>query len=167
MSHNVINNKKLLKNDATEGQYYIGRDSVDASIEKYFGIKGVKPHSVEDGFVIYKKGRYYWDDVLEGAPWFAGGQAVELYDDGDGKLSAVVELYKDNGAFANDPDKVNIKDFYAPRKTWKGNTAKYYELRGYYAAKIVPHAYGGKKTYKLLEWREAETLEDARKLIGK
>jgi hypothetical protein len=167
MSHNVINNRELFKDDDAEGMSYIGRDRVDATIEKYFGIKGVKPRSVEDGAVIYKHDRYYWDDVFEGSPWFAGGQAVELYDEKDGTLSAVVELYQDNEAFQNDVMKIDTGDFYAPKKSWKGNTAKYYEIRGYYAAKIAPYSYNGKKTYRLLEWREAETLNEARKLIGK
>jgi len=38
VSHNVINNRKLFKEDAAEGQYYIGKDRVNATIEKYFGI---------------------------------------------------------------------------------------------------------------------------------
>jgi hypothetical protein len=167
MQHNVINNRKALKSDDAEKMFYIERGRVDAAIEKYFGIKGVKPRSVEDRAVIYKKGRYYWDDILEGAPGFAGGQAVELYDAGGGALSAVVEFYMDTEAFQNDVMKLDAKDFYAPRKTWKGNTVKYYSPRGYYSARIAPHAYGGKKTWKLLEWHEAETLKEARKFIGK
>jgi hypothetical protein len=152
VSHNVINNPKLFKDDSPEGPYYIGKDNVNVTIEKYFGIKGVKPQSAEDRFVIYKNGRYYWDDVMEGAPWFAGGQAVELYDNGDGTLSAVVEWYEDNEVFVNNVDKFDVKDFYAPKKSWKGNTANYYELSRRCTAKIAPHSYGGKKTYKLLKW---------------
>ena len=166
VSHNVINNRKLFREDAAEGQYYIGKDRVNATIEKYFGIQGVTPQSAEEGFVIFKKDRYYWDDVFEGSPWFAGGQAVELHEGKGGTLSAVVEFYTDNEAFQNDAGKVNIKDFYAPKKSWKKNTAKYYDLCGYYGAKIAVLVQNGKKSYILLEWREAETLEDARKLIG-
>jgi hypothetical protein len=146
MSHNVINNMELFKQDA-EGGYYIGKNSVDATIEKYFGIKGVKPQNGEGEFVIYKNDRYYWDDVFEGSPWFAGAQAVAFYDDGDGTFSAVVELYKDNNAFQNDVGKFDTKDFYAPKKSWKGKTASYYDLYATYSAKIAPHVWGGKKTW--------------------
>jgi hypothetical protein len=152
--HNVINNRKLFKEDKAEGKAYIGKGTVDATIEKYFGLKGVTPQSAEDGFVIYKNGKYYWDDVFESAPWFAGGQAVSLTDNGDGTLFATVELYKDNDAFQKDAAKVNIKDFYAPKKSWKGKTASYYELSSTWSAVIAPHTYNGKKTWKLLEWRE-------------
>ena len=158
VSHNAINNKKLFKEDA-DGRYYIGKNSVDATIEKYFGIKGVKPQSAGDEFVVYENDRYYWDDVFEGSPWFAGAQTVALYNDGDGTFSAVVELYKDNVAFQNDVDKFDIKDFYAPKKSWKGKTASYYDFDTTCSAKIAPHVYGGKKTWKLLEWH-ADEAED-------
>ncbi len=55
VSHNVINNRKLFREDAAEGQYYIGKDRVNATIEKYFGIRGVGPQSAEEGFVIFQK----------------------------------------------------------------------------------------------------------------
>jgi hypothetical protein len=158
VSHNVINNRKLFKEDA-EGRYYIGKNSVDATIEKYFGIKGVKHQSAGGEFVVYENDRYYWDDVCEGSPGFAGAQAVALYDDGDGTFSAIVELYKDNHAFQIDVDKFDIKDFYAPKKSWKGKTASYYDLDATYSAKIAPHVYGGKKTWELLEWH-ADEAED-------
>ncbi len=101
---------------------------------------------------------------MRGSPWFAGS-AVELHE---GKGDAVCRcgvLHRQREAFQNDPDE-NIKDFYAPKKSWKKNTAKYYDLCGYYGAKIAVLVQNGKKSYILLEWREAETLEDARKLIG-
>ena len=55
VSNNVIKNRKLFKEDAAEGHYYIGKDRVNATIEKYFGIQGVTPQSAEEGFVIFKK----------------------------------------------------------------------------------------------------------------
>lgn len=158
VQHNVINNAKLFKPDKAggpSGTSYIERKNVDATIEKYFGIKGVKPQSVEDSPIIYKNNRYYWDEIFEGAPWFAGGQAVELYDAGNRTMTAVVEFYEDDGEFANNPDKAT-KEFYAPKKTWKGETASCFKLTGLYQAKIMPYTYGGKKTWKLLEWRRVK-----------
>jgi hypothetical protein len=160
--HNVMNNQKLFKLDKAEGPYgtyYIERKDVDATIEKYFGIKGVTPQSVEDSPIIYKNNRYYWDEIFEGSPTFLGGQVVELRDAGNGTMSAVVELYEDDEAFQNNPDKA-IKEFYAPIKNWTGDTAKCFKSAGTWTAKIAPHTWGGKKTWKLLEWRNVTPEEE-------
>jgi hypothetical protein len=161
--HNVINDSGLFKDDpgfGDGGGSYIEAKHVNAAVKQYFGIEHVTPRDGGD-FVLYRDGKYYWDDVFEGAPWFAGSQALELRDNGDGTLSAIVEDYGDNENYQNDPDSKSIPLFYAPKKTWKEATAKLFDVKGYHAAKIAPHTYGGKKTYKLLEWRAAETLEEA------
>jgi hypothetical protein len=160
--HNVINNRKLFKSDP-EGGFSIEAKNVAASVKKYFGIE---KFTAQDGgnFVSYRDGKYYWDDVLEGSPWFAGSQAVELRDNGDGTLSAVLEDYSDNDHYQKDPDNKSIALFYTPKKAWNASTAKFFDQAGYHAAKIAPYTYDGKKTYKLLEWKAAETLDEALEL---
>jgi hypothetical protein len=114
VQHDVINNAGLFKKDA-DSNYFIGPKQVNATIKKYFGIEKITPQDGGD-FVLYRDGRYYWDDVFEGSPWFAGSQAIELQDNGDGTLSAIVEDYKDNENYQNDPDSKSIPLFYAPKK---------------------------------------------------
>jgi hypothetical protein len=157
--HNVINNAGLFKHDANS-DYYIEPKHVNATVKKYFGAEKI---TAQDGgdFVLYRDGKYYWDDVFEGSPWFAGSQALELRDNGDGTLSAIVGDYGDNENYQKDPDSKSIPLFYTPKKTWKPATAKMFDAKGYHAAQIAPHTYDGKKTYKLLEWRAAETPEEA------
>jgi hypothetical protein len=164
VQHNVINNAGLFKKDA-DSNSYIEPKNVNATLNKYFGIQKITPQDGGD-FVLYRDGRYYWDDVFEGSPWFAGSQAIELKNNGDGTMSAIVEDYGDNQNYQDDPDSKSITLFYTPKKTWKPATAKMFDVKTYHAAKIVPYTYNGKNTYRLLEWRAAETVGEARSIAA-
>jgi nicotinamide mononucleotide adenylyltransferase len=164
MRHNVINIPELFQSDA-ESNSYIEPKNVDATIEKYFGDIKVTPQSSGD-FIGYRDGKYYWDDVFEGSPWFAGSQTLELRDNGNGTLSAIVEDYADNDNYQANPDSELVRRFYEPKKTWSAAVAKLFDVKGYHAALIEPYEYQGKKTYRLIKWRAAETLQEAQRLVA-
>lgn len=158
MHHNVINNRDRFDEDS-----YISEKYVKSTLMKYFGISKIIP---EDGdFFSYKSGKFLWEDIFEGGPYFYGSQTIELYDNGDGTFSAITEDYEDNEYFQNNFIEGFGKIFYPPKKNWKSATTKRCKVTGYHAAKIATQSYDGKVVYKLLEWHPAESLEDARSIM--
>ena len=160
LSHNVNNNRESFKTDEN-GDSYVPKTVVNNTIDKYFGIKNIPAKDFEEDFYACKGGKYYWLDVMEGSPWFAGGQAVQLYDNGDGTLSVIVENYQDGEGYGMDEASIlpnnPTSPFYAPKKNWSGKVKKLLRQNGYYIATIAPYTYNDKQTYKLLEWRFVET----------
>lgn len=157
MHHIVINNRNYFEGDSVDKKY------INATIKKYFGIDKITPQSIEDGFVLYKDGKYYWEDVTEGFPKFDGAQVIEFYDNQDGTFLAIIEDYKDNQEYhkGGSPDNFGAS-FYPPKKSWSPSVAKKCSIAGYHVAKVAPHTYNNKKTYKLLEWYKAKSLEAVR-----
>lgn len=166
LQHNVKNTDHFESNESEEYSY-LSQKYVVATLKKYFDIDKISvPNGRVTDFISHKNGKYYWEDVFEGAPWFAGNQVIELYDNHDGTFSAIVENYNDNNEFQmNFSDNLSTS-FYAPKKTWKASLAKHFDLSGYHIAKIAAHTYNGKETYKLLEWYAVDTLEDAKDLVN-
>jgi hypothetical protein len=164
--HNMLNNPRLFIRGAG-GFPCIDAERAHASIEKYFGVGGVRPQSVDD-YLVYRGGKYCWEDAMDGALWFGGSQAVALFDNFDGTLSAIVEDYNDNYEFQAASEAARedfIKTFYAPRRSWPRRISRLCEAAGYHAALIAPHFHGGKSTYRLLEWRGAGSFHEARRII--
>ena len=169
--HNVVNSSNSFKNDPATGDKYLTKATVDATIMKAFGISGIKAKDFEADFFACKGGKYYWLDIFEGSPWFAGGQVIEFYENGDGTYSAIIENYSDSSEYQEYisgleySSKSSKSPFYSPKKTWKKGLEKYYKLDGYHAAKVAPQTYNNKATYKLLGWKSAETLKEAQNSI--
>ena len=148
-----------------ESNYYIEPKYINATINKYFGVEKITPQDVGD-FVRYRDDRYYWDDVFEGSPWFAGSQLLSLRDNGVGMLMAIVEDYGDNENYQRDPESELIPRFYSPKSSWPEGVAELFKATGYHAALIEPHTYDGRRVYKLLQWRAAESLDEAETIVA-
>ena len=165
LQHNVLNNKNRFRDDDPSGEYYLPEHYVIETLQKYFGIEKI---TAQDGtnaeLISYNKGKYFWLDIFEGSPRFAGSQVIEFYDNQDGTFLAVVAEYKDNYEFQTDPDRFSSA-FYTPKKAWEASTAQAYELSGYHIAKITTHTYNGQKAYKLLERRAAETFDELQTIL--
>lgn len=157
MCHHVVNNLDFGHDEKQDSEYFLTDKQVMNTIEKYFGITGlVVPDGEVDYFIRHANGRFYLDDVLEGFPSFIGAQVVELYDNGDGTLTARIEEYGDNEEFHKNYIENYATMFYDPMNTWKSGVAERCVFTGYRVAKIGKHTYKGKEIYKLLDWQKAE-----------
>lgn len=158
--HNAINNSENFKDDAS-GDDYITKPVIDATTQKFFGIKDIKVNDFEDDFQAVRNGKYYWLDIFEGSPWFAGGQVTEFYDNGDNTFSAVIESYIDSEGYGYNQESIIEMSagspFYLPKKKWSKKLTDLIHINGYYEAKVAPQIYNNKQTYKLLEWNLMET----------
>jgi|GEM_PF-843790 hypothetical protein len=165
LQHNVINNRSRLIDDVSSEHSYMDKEYMDITVKKYFDIEGITHQSGKPtGFVVYDNGKYFWHDVFEGSPWFEGSQLIELYDNGDGTFSAITEDYQDSPEF-NDKMEEFLSSFYEPKRNWKPEMHKLVEANGYHAARIAPHEFNGKQTYKLLEWHITDTKEEAHAIM--
>lgn len=150
LSHNVFNGGPFKEDN--EG-YYLEESQVIKTIQKYFGIDKVTVPDGEIDHIITRAGnKFYWFDVLEGSPWFAGAQVIKFFDNEDGTFSAFIEVYGDNEKFQEDYLENFATLFYQPKHTWKANVTERCRITGYREAKIKIH--NNRKL--LLEWKEAE-----------
>ncbi|MDR3209644.1 MAG: hypothetical protein LBT36_03345 [Oscillospiraceae bacterium] len=151
--HDVINNPgRFVIAYGGEPDAALAPSYVENAMLKYFGVSGVT-HQSAGAWVTYSDGKYHWHDVFEGAPWFAGSQVAEFFDNGDGTYSALLEDYTDGadyGAWLSGGGEINA--FYQPQRSWSG-FGGVFARSGYHTATVAPHTYDGKQTYKLLTYR--------------
>jgi len=134
---------------------YVSRDYIDDLLLKFFGVNNVRHHSFPSEYewasVDYENNGYYFTPA-DGAG-FRIPQIIELYDNGNGTLSAIIETYQSGHSVP--------ENWYEDKIKWKPNPyADYLPERevGYKIAIIQPYSDNGNQTYRLLYWKSGNDV---------
>lgn len=113
-----VNTKDFGEDD---GSWYVSKEKVDAAIYRYFGIAGIQHRSVDyeyyDGFydsslpIPFYNGRYYVP-FHDGVSW-QESNVIELYDNGNGTLSVIVEISNRAPGSGWDADEGHLEKYFS------------------------------------------------------
>ncbi|MDR3277627.1 MAG: zinc ribbon domain-containing protein [Oscillospiraceae bacterium] len=145
--HAYRNNTNALTPVGT-GELKISQTTVENSVEKYFGVTGVRHQSVGNAYRYADGGYYFYGADGDPLSW---SQVEEFYDNGDGTFDAVVHVYASHRPPENLYERIaNWIHYFDGADPYEGEELYDY---GFARATVAPHSYGGKQTYKLLEYR--------------